>query len=508
MSSINKSNDNDGLYSDAVSKIRNHLVAYVPNHDPHINVLHEPLLEGAPKQILIRDFFWKYKKYYNPMKTVYFKYHILTSDSESANEPAVKAAMKKANVATLVTLATVGTDVKEALEKSYKSWESVANIKFTEVEHYHEADLVVGFYNKNIGKEDLNPFTKYPDKSIDHKSQTWVNINNPKFSDKQYLQVNKNIRKAFTHEIGHQLCLSHPGTYDADNKNRPSYEKSATHFEDTLAYTVMSYFNESYTGQDFKGLFPSGPMLNDIAAIRELFGPNVVSNSGSENSSVRYGFNSNTHRDYQTARNKDDELLFCACDPVVSDENSVTNIFDFSGFTQDQVINLNEKHFSDVGGLKGNVSIARGCTIHVAMGGKGNDIIIGNDNNNCWLEGTAGDNIFYSGLGNKEMTGGLGKNTYVYLCANQSSEYNYDIIQDFKPGIDKIDLSAFVFGGTGKLNFDVNSFSGKPGEVLFEYDNAWNITTVYITVEKEKFNSRFMIVFMGEPKLSQSDFIV
>ena len=72
--------------------------------------------------------------------------------------------------------------------------------------------------------------------------------------------------------------------------------------------------------------------------------------------------------------------------------------FDFSGYTANQRINLNEKSFSDVGGLKGNVSIAAGVTIENAIGGSGNDVIVGNAANNV-LKGGAGNDVLFGGGG-------------------------------------------------------------------------------------------------------------
>ncbi|MFP3520841.1 M10 family metallopeptidase C-terminal domain-containing protein, partial [Pseudomonas sp. SIMBA_077] len=65
---------------------------------------------------------------------------------------------------------------------------------------------------------------------------------------------------------------------------------------------------------------------------------------------------------------------------------------DFSGFTQNQKINLTATSFSDVGGLVGNVSIAHGVTVENAIGGSGNDLLIGNAAANI-LEGGAGNDI-------------------------------------------------------------------------------------------------------------------
>ena len=73
-----------------------------------------------------------------------------------------------------------------------------------------------------------------------------------------------------------------------------------------------------------------------------------------------------------SATSNADKLVFSVWDGGGNDT------LDFSGFTQNQKINLTATSFSDVGGLVGNVSIAKGVTIENAFGGAGNDLIIGN----------------------------------------------------------------------------------------------------------------------------------
>jgi serralysin len=86
---------------------------------------------------------------------------------------------------------------------------------------------------------------------------------------------------------------------------------------------------------------------------------------------------------------------------------------DFSGFTQNQKINLNEASFSDVGGMVGNVSIAKGVTIENAIGGSGNDLLIGNSASNE-LKGGAGNDIIYGAGGADTLWGGSGSDTFVF----------------------------------------------------------------------------------------------
>src|SRR5690606_23545437 len=116
--------------------------------------------------------------------------------------------------------------------------------------------------------------------------------------------------------------------------------------------------------------------------------------------------------------------------------------FDFSGYSADQRINLNEESFSDVGGLKGNVSIAAGVTIENAIGGSGNDVLVGNQADNV-LKGGAGNAVLFGGGGADELWGGAGNDIFVFSAVNDSTPDAPDWIRDFQKGIDKIDLSYF-----------------------------------------------------------------
>lgn len=80
---------------------------------------------------------------------------------------------------------------------------------------------------------------------------------------------------------------------------------------------------------------------------------------------------------------------------------------DFSQYNVDQKINLNEGAFSDVGGLRSNVSIAYDVVTENAKGGLKDDYITGNSVDNC-LEGNEGNDTLLGREGNDTLYGGLG----------------------------------------------------------------------------------------------------
>ncbi|AOM42310.1 serralysin family metalloprotease [Xenorhabdus hominickii] len=463
--------------SDSVQDINALLTAYVPNYDPAIRVEHKALRNEASDELLRGNYHWS-NKYVDSSGTLELSYHFLTS------QPSIMPLFK------ISGFSAFNEEQKGAAKLSLQSWSDVANIKFTEVDSSKKANITFGFFDYSANKD--YAFANLPQGQ--KTAYSWYNSESRTFI-RNDIDVNGYARQTFTHEIGHTLGLEHPADYDASDKVRPNYINTAEYFEDTRAYTVMSYFSEQYTGQDFKGGYSSAPLLNDISAIQELYGANMETRKGD----TVYGFNSNTDRDFMTATDANSKLIFSVWDAGGEDT------FDFSGFTQNQRINLNEGAFSDVGGLKGNVSIARGVVIENAIGGSGDDILVGNSADNT-LKGGAGNDVIYGGLGGDHLWGGEGKDTFVYLSGKESLKNNPDWIHDFTSGEDKIDLSDFNFGNKGNIKF-VDSFTGKAGEVVLTYDKVNEVTDLEISLGGDLAGNDFLVKVIGQP-LSEVDFIV
>ncbi|HEK3116318.1 M10 family metallopeptidase C-terminal domain-containing protein [Proteus mirabilis] len=210
------------------------------------------------------------------------------------------------------------------------------------------------------------------------------------------------------HEVGHALGLNHSWQY-LENKDK-------NHVLASFKYSVMGYSLPTAEHADFDGLYPMTFMLADIVLLQSIYGPKMTARL--ENNI--YGFNSNTGRAAYSLNNIDDKLVSCIWD------SGGIDTLDFSLYTVNQVINLNEGSFSDIGGLRCNISIAYNTIIENAIGGAGHDTIIGNSANNKLIGGDGNDTI-NGGLGNDHLYGGMGNDI---LHGDMGNDYLYGGIGD------------------------------------------------------------------------------
>lgn len=394
-------------------------------------------------------------------------YEFSTAQPRQSEE--YRADLSKKNVEKIIPLTL---RQKEFFRKAQQEYADVANVTFTEKtgSAAGEGHLTYRAYstgNKAAG----GGFAYLPlPGNAEHQGEVWLRHldRNSKFTTlegfDEDLVSEESWRSNLIHEMGHGLGLDHPHPEGNEALEPPDY------LEDWKNYTVMSY-NTPLLNAAEESVHPVSLMIDDMAGIQSKYGANYSTRKGN----TVYGFNSNTHRDHYSLKTSQDKPLFAVWD------GGGWDTLDFSEFTQDQTINLNEGSLSSVGGLLGNVGIAHGVTIEEARGGKGKNILIGNAAFNV-LRGGGNRDLLYGGSGGAQMWGGEGADTFVF---DATSSGKPNLVMDFVSGKDKIDLSGMrrqsgplklvsrlPLDRTKPQNPNNPTFITQPGDVLVSYDRT------------------------------------
>jgi Ca2+-binding RTX toxin-like protein len=141
----------------------------------------------------------------------------------------------------------------------------------------------------------------------------------------------------------------------------------------------------------------------------------------------------------------------------------------------------------DLFGDAGNDNLAGGAGQDVLRGGAGNDVLNGGDGND-FLYGEDGDDTLIGGAGNDKLMGGAGsdvlnggagadyfdlgddraKDIIVFNAGDSSTSGQFDTVENFHHGEDKINLSSFQ-----GMHFGAGSaFTGSGPEVIFRGENV------------------------------------
>jgi Ca2+-binding RTX toxin-like protein len=292
---------------------------------------------------------------------------------------------------------------------------------------------------------EANPtaYAYYPNSTYSEGGDVWFgnsyNYTNPKLGDYYYL--------THLHELGHSFGLKHgQDTGGVSNVALPSSH-------DALEYSVMTY--RSYVGGPTNGYtneaygYPQSYMMNDILALQTMYGANFNTNSGD----TVYTWSPTTGETFlngvgqgrpggASAGSSANRVFITIWDGNGNDT------YDLSNYTNAATIDLQPGSFSLTSNTQraylGNGHYAQGNVYNAylynndsrsyvenAIGGTGNDTLIGN----------AIGNRLDGGAGNDTLTGGGGDDTFIFRSANGA-----DSIVDFSAGAgtpDEIDLINF-----------------------------------------------------------------
>lgn len=375
---------------------------------------------------------------------------------------------------------------KTTAQTSFQLWKDLIAVQMVENQANPKAAITL---NYSSSTEDGGTYAAYNlNERIDNQPRNytfstdriWFSSTDKSNMDPA-MAVGKYGQNSMIHEVGHAIGLSHPGPYNWSPNTTLSYEKNAIFANDTRQYSVMSYWGyynkltnswttatPDYDSVSNDIVYCQTPMLYDVLAIQSKYGANMATRTGD----TVYGYNCNLI-------NSDPEKLIFDFSNNKSPIYTIwdaggNNTLDCSGYVLGgQKINLTPGTYSSVAGMVDNVAVAFNCKIQNAIGGTGDDVLIGGN--------LAPLYTLKGGVGNDAISGNQGSVAVSSYTANKSS---YTItgnetratIQDSVASRDGTDTLTFV----QRLKFTDTAFAldvGKGehgGEAYRIYQTAFN----------------------------------
>ena len=199
--------------------------------------------------------------------------------------------------------------------------------------------------------------------------------------------------QTYVHETGHALGLGHQGPYNGSG----TYGVDNIYTNDTWRWSVMSYFSQNNYSTDTYD-YVLTPEMADIYAVQSIYGAQTT-----RSGNTTYGFNSTAGSFYNFA-------TYTGTPAFTLYDSGGNDTLDASGYSNNQTIDLTPGNWSSIGGETNNIGIYLTTTIENAVGGSGDDTILGNDAAND-LYGNAGADTLKGAGGADYLSGGDGNDT-------------------------------------------------------------------------------------------------
>ena len=249
------------------------------------------------------------------------------------------------------------------------------------------------------------------------------------------------------HEFGHGLGLAHPHDNGGTSAVLPDIENNQTdtglHDLNQGVFTIMSYVDAWPEGPN--GLSPDNgfgwvgtysPL--DIAHLQSLYGTNTNTNSGDDVYTLPTQNQSGTFYTAIWDTGGSDTIAAGSAANAEINLNAATLQYEIGGGGT----------VSYASGAIGGFTIANGVVIENALGGAGDDILIGNAVGNI-LNGQAGSDEIFGGAGNDTIIGGKGNDA---LSGDAGADHfifegahGDDRILDYQAGIDVIEIESGAY---------------------------------------------------------------
>ena len=306
-----------------------------------------------------------------------------------------------------VDIDALTADGKQLARWAFEAWEMVIDVDFQEVSF--GADIFFDDNDSGAYANSSGIFGGYIGSSEINVSQSeWVSF----YGD----TIDSYSFATYIHEVGHAIGLGHQGDYNGN----ATYGIDDTFSNDSWQVSVMSYFSQNEnTSTNATDADVISAMMADIVAAQTLYG---AAGAGSvTDGDTTWGANSNiggylgTYFDNLAANTTSSTYSGGRVAFTVFDVGGIDTV-DLNFLNTNNRVDLRAETFSDVGGLIGNVAIARNTVIENFIGGSGNDEVTGNDADNeisgrlgnDTLSGSNGNDTITAGSGDDEVSGGSG----------------------------------------------------------------------------------------------------
>lgn len=283
----------------------------------------------------------------------------------------------------------LNTAQSNSFRAALSTWTELANINLKEVfENGNQVGDIRIAYSSLVSLAGFAAWAYSPDRDAFQSAPAGDIWLDPEMTD---LTFGTYAFSTLIHELGHSFGLKHP--FETEQGNNALLRG----IEDTTQYSIMSYTDYDGAGNiytstgngnyTFVVVQPVTPMLYDVLAIQYMYGANMQTRTGN---------------DTYTFSNSQGELK------TIWDAGGIDTI-DLSNQTLPMTLDLNDGTFSSIGvkqtsfngGLQtatNNIAIAFNTLIENAVGGAGNDTLIGNEADNTFT-GMGGDDIIRGGNG-------------------------------------------------------------------------------------------------------------
>jgi serralysin len=366
---------------------------------------------------------------------------------------------------------TLSATQRTAARTWITQYANVSNANFAERTGASDRDATIRMASSNVPS---TAFAYYPNNAFVEGGDVWFNrstgwYNNPILGTYAYL--------TFGHELGHALGLKHGHELGgvrnvASNPDRDSMEFSIMTYRSYIGGPITGYTNES-------GGYAQTLMMYDIAAIQQMYGADFTTNA----TDTTYTFSTTTGEMFINGVGQGvpySNRIF----RTIWDGNGV-DTYNFSNYTTSLSIDLTPGGWVDLdrfgnfqranlgGGTGGGLHPGHArahiynalqfggdgrSLIENAIGGTGNDVLIGNSANNILNGGAGADN----------MAGGLGNDTYIVdnigdvvteAAASGIDRVQSSVTYTLTANVENLTLTgAVAINGTG--NVDNNSITG------------------------------------------------